>query len=499
MSLPACAQNQAEAKENHEQGRSTDLNGKEESSVTVHQTVLAGRLIHYTATAGNLIIRNTGQQPYGSIFYVAYTEDGANPSARPVTFIYNGGPGAASFWLHIGSVGPVRVVTNSPRITGAAPYQIVQNQYSLLDQSDLVFVDAPFTGYSRAIGNGTEKDFAGTDQDLQAFTKFITRYISIHGRWNSPKFLMGESYGTTRSAGLAVTLHAVGVELSGITLLSSILNYTPQNGDGTDQKFIDYIPSFAAVAFYHKRLPEVPANLGAFLLEAREFASTEYAEALFRGDSLSPAQSQEIAQKLHHFTGLPIPWLLQSRLRIGIFQFTRELMRDEGKIVGRNDGRFEGTDADDLEETPSYDVAQDAVTGAFTAAFHSYLESELKYHPSEDYVEANFPFFSHWDWHHQPVTDDRSGSQPLPVMMGDLAQTIRQNPKLKVLSASGYYDLSTPFFRTEQDIDHMLLTPELRGNIRLKYYESGHMVYLSEDALRMFRDDLRSFYIDAAK
>ena len=241
----------------------------ERSSVTAHQITLNGKQMHYTATAGTLLIRNEEDKPYGSIFYVAYTADGVDPQKRPLTFLYNGGPGSATLWLHMGSVGPMRVITDSPAATGSGPYQLVENQYSLLDQSDLVFIDAPLTGYSRAVGKATSKDFTGVDQDLHAFAKFIERYLSVNNRWNSPKFLFGESYGTTRSAGLSATLQEDGVALNGITLLSSVLNYNASVGAGLEVSYVNYLPSYAAIAFYHKKLPQMPPDMAAFVEEAR--------------------------------------------------------------------------------------------------------------------------------------------------------------------------------------------------------------------------------------
>jgi len=300
----------------------------ERTSVTSHTLTLNGKQIRYTATAGTMLIRNEEEKPYGSIFYVAYMADGEEAKTRPVTFLYNGGPGSASLWLHMGSVGPMRVITSSPQATGSGPYQVVPNQYSLLDQTDLVFIDAPLTGYSRAVGKATTKDFAGVDQDLHAFAKFIERYLTVNQRWNSPKFLFGESYGTTRSAGLSAVLQEDGVALNGITLLSTVLNYNASIGAGLEVSYVNYLPSYAAIAFYHKKLPQMPADMAAFVEEARVFARGEYAEALAEGDRLPPARADEIAAKLNHFTGLPVPYIKQAKLRINPTRFRRELLRD---------------------------------------------------------------------------------------------------------------------------------------------------------------------------
>ena len=473
----------------------------ERSSVTAHQITLDGKQIHYTATAGTLLIRNDDDKPYGSIFYVAYTLDGADPHTRPVTFLYNGGPGSASLWLHMGALGPVRVETSSPQATGSGPYQMVPNQYSLLDQSDLVFIDAPLTGYSRVVGKATPKDFAGVDQDLHAFAKFIERYMTVNQRWNSPKFLFGESYGTTRSAGLSSVLQEDGVALNGITLLSSVLNYNASIGAGLEVSYVNYLPSYAAIAFYHNKLPQQPPDMKAFVEEARVFARGEYAEALAEGDKLPPARVDEIAAKLNHFTGLPVSYIKEAKLRINPTRFRRELLRDEGDVMGRYDARFEGTEADNAGENPDYDPSDTGIAGAYVAAIHEYLGRELKYDSTDEYkLSANT--IGEWDWHHKPAGGGYGGAgraQLLPYVAGDLADTIRKNPKLQVLSANGWFDLATPFFETEYELNHMMLTPELQKNVHFTYYPAGHMVYLNVDALRQLRDDLRPFYAQAEK
>jgi carboxypeptidase C (cathepsin A) len=471
----------------------------ERTSVTSHTLTLNGKQIRYTATAGTMLIRNEEEKPYGSIFYVAYMADGEEAKTRPVTFLYNGGPGSASLWLHMGSVGPMRVITSSPQATGSGPYQVVPNQYSLLDQTDLVFIDAPLTGYSRAVGKATTKDFAGVDQDLHAFAKFIERYLTVNQRWNSPKFLFGESYGTTRSAGLSAVLQEDGVALNGITLLSTVLNYNASIGAGLEVSYVNYLPSYAAIAFYHKKLPQMPADMAAFVEEARVFARGEYAEALAEGDRLPPARADEIAAKLNHFTGLPVPYIKQAKLRINPTRFRRELLRDEGDVMGRYDARFEGTELDNAGENPDYDPSDTGIVGAYVSAIHNYLSRELKYDSTDEY-KLSAGTIGEWDWRHRPAgTGPGARPQLLPYVAGDLGDTIRKNPKLQVLSANGWFDLATPFFATEYELNHMMLTPELQKNVHFTYYPAGHMVYLNVDALRQLRDDLRPFYAQAEK
>ena len=471
----------------------------EKNSVTHHDITLNGQTIHYTATAGTLLIRDEEEKPYGSIFYIAYTQDGVDAKSRPVTFLYNGGPGAATLWLHMGSVGPVRVITSSPAATGAGPYQVVPNQYSLLDKTDLVFIDAPLTGYSRAVGKATPKDFAGVDQDLKAFDKFIERYLTVNQRWNSPKFLFGESYGTTRSAGLSAVLQEHGVSLNGIVLLSSILNYG-ELAPGMDTQYINNLPSYAAIAWYHNKLQNKPADLKAFLDEVRSFARGDYSEALAEGDQLPAAKLDAIAARVSQYTGLSAEYVKDAKLRVSPTRFRKELMRGEGDILGRYDARFEGTDVDDAGEYPGYDPSDTGITGAFVAAENDYLTGVLKYETIDEY-KPSANSIGEWDWKHRGAGAGRGfgGQQAMPYVAGDLADTIRKNPKLKVMSANGYFDLATPFFATEYDLSHMMLTPDLAKNVEFTYYPSGHMVYLNVDALKEFKHDLDNFYSSASK
>jgi len=497
-SLPAFAQDQRKPDDaqKHDEDKSAPI-PPEKNSVTQHDLSLNGRTIHYTATAGTLLIHNDEDKPYGSIFYVAYSEDGADPKSRPVTFLYNGGPGSATLWLHMGSVGPVRVVTASPAATGAPPYQIVPNQYSLLDKTDLVFIDAPLTGFSKAAGKGTDKDFRGVDQDLKAFDKFIERYVTVYQRWNSPKFLMGESYGTTRSAGLAGMLQESGVSLNGVILVSSILNYNVM-APGLDVDYVGNLPSYAAIAWYHNKIPNKPADIKAYLNEVRAFARGDYSEALAEGDLLPPEKLDAIAAKVAAYTGLSAQYVKEAKLRISATRFRKELLRDEGEILGRYDARFEGTDIDNAGENPGYDPSDTGIAGAFTAAFHDYLSRELKWETTDTYYvhsESNVP----WDQTHHPSGGGFNrgfGGQRMPDVAMDLADAMRKNPKLKVFSANGLFDLATPFFLTEYDLAHMMVTPEIAKNVEFGYYPAGHMIYLNVEALKELTHDLDGFYGD---
>lgn len=502
LTAPAFAQERRANAEPKEEASKDIPIPAETAAVTQHQETFGGRVIHYTATAGNLLISKEDhddlEKPYHSIFYIAYTEEGADANTRPVTFLYNGGPGSATIWLEMGSVGPMRVLTDSPDPTHNAPFKIVPNEYSLLDKTDLVFIDAPGTGFSHPVGKGTVKDVAGVDEDLRAFTLFIVRYLTVNHRWNSPKFLFGESYGTTRSAGLSATLNAAGVQLNGIVLLSSILNYNA-HAAGLDNGYITDFPSFAAIAWYHNKVPNKPADVMTFIRQAQEFAHGPYAEALWAGNALSEADTDKIANQMSHFIGLSPQYIKEANLRISASRFRKELLRDENKILGRYDARFEGTDAEEAGDTAPYDPSDTGISGAYIAAFHSYLQSDLKVTDTETYNNSGPGLNQNWDWNHRPAggSGPYGREQRMPYVAGDLGDTIRKNPHLKVFSANGIYDLATPFTATEWELSHMGTDAKMRSNISWGYYPAGHMVYLNVEALKSFRQDLGRFYDNA--
>jgi carboxypeptidase C (cathepsin A) len=472
----------------------------EKNVATHHELAISGKTLKYTATAGTLLIRDEEEKPYGSIFYVAYTLDGADPQSRPVSFLYNGGPGSATLWLHMGSFSPVRIVTDSPNPTAGPPFKLVPNEYSLLDKTDLIFIDAPLTGYSRAVGKATAKDFAGVDQDLHAFDRFIERYLNANQRWNSPKFLIGESYGTTRSAALVDMLANNGVQMNGVVLISSILNYNIRAG-GYDMLYISNLPSYAAAAWYFNKIPNKPANVADWVQQAREFASGAYAQALFQGHNLPAAQLDTVAKEVSRLTGLSVEYVKEANLRISPGRFRKEVLREDRRTLGRYDMRFEGVDLDAAGEAPSYDASDAGISGAFVAALHDYLGRELKYESTETYRPTAYDNLQ-WDWKHKPTSGGPGmgpgGEQPQPYVAADLGAALRKNPHLRVFSANGYFDLATPFFATEYDLSHMDLDPSLRGNVQFGYYPSGHMIYLNVEALHQLKDDLAAFIGKAA-
>lgn len=473
---------------------------KAETSVTHGIVKVDGETIRYTATAGTLILKNDAHKPIGSMFYVAYTKDGvADPATRPVTFLYNGGPGSSSLWLHMGSVGPVRVETADAGYTPPAPYKVVSNQYSMLGKTDLVFIDAMGTGFSKIIGKddggaGTGKDFYGVDEDAKAFAQFIYDYVSRNDRWNSPKFLMGESYGTTRSAALVDYLEEHdSMDFNGVILVSSILDFqTASFNPGNDEPYILYLPTYAATACYHK-VVQCPADLPGYLQQVREFATGPYAAALMAGDRLSSQDEAGVLGKLAQYTGLSQDYLKKARLRVSLFQFMAELQRSRDLVTGRLDSRFSGSASDQLAEWAFNDPQSDAISGAFVAALNQYVRDTLKFGQDMTYLPMSGKVNESWNWKHKHGFLDFGWPGYTNVAV-DLADAIRYNPHLKVQFENGYYDLATPFFATEYTVEHMGLPKNLRDNISLNYYDAGHMMYVHVPALKQLHDNLVRFY-----
>jgi carboxypeptidase C (cathepsin A) len=461
--------------------------------VTHHSARIGGRTIPYTATAGTIVLNDAKDQPAASVFYVAYTAEGAGPSARrPLTFAYNGGPGGSSALIQLGAFGPRTVVTADAATTPPAPYDIVDNTDSLLDVSDLVFVDAVGTGFSRVLGNGSPKDFYGVEQDGRAFEQFIRRYITRNDRWNSPKYLAGESYGTTRSAVLAKMLQTDGISLNGITLMSTVLDYaTLVARPGNDLPYWLFLPSEAAVAAYHHKLPNAPADLPAFLQSVRAFAQGPYLSALAKGAALAPTQRDAVAQELHADTGLPLDYLLRSGLRVDPNRFDKQLLNASGETIGRFDGRFHNFDLDPISDGADSDPSSDAVFGAFTAAFNRYIRAELKYGSDAPYQFLSSEVNRQWQW--QWHRSENGGVTAVNVA-SDLRDALTANPYLRVFSANGLYDLATPFFATEYSLAHLGLSPDLQPHITFGYYPAGHMIYLNPVAHAALKVDLARFY-----
>ena len=495
-------------------------------SMTEASVTVGGKVIAYRAVAGTITVAATDQQdallgmdgrrlpdtgekpldaekpeeapPTARMFYAAYFAKGAAAESRPVTFFYNGGPGSSTMWLHMGSFGPRRVITNDTEHGSGAPYRITNNAYSLLDATDLVFIDAPGTGFSRIMGKEKEKAFWGIDPDAHAFERFIRRFLTRHGRWNSPKYLFGESYGTPRSAVLSALLH--GVDLNGIVLLSAILSFDnsvdgPRWNPGVDQAYALALPTYAATAFYHHKLAAQPPALLPFLAEVEKFALTEYMAALLQGAQLPQSQKEAVAGKLHDYTGLPTAYLLKSDLRVNGGAFSKTLQDPEGTTTGRLDTRYQGPDLDPLSREAEYDPQSVAISSAYGTAINQYLREELKYGDNQTYkpgayMDGNFT----WDLrHHAPAGPPAQESEGGTNVMPDLAHAMKLNPKMKILLAGGYYDLATPFFEGIYEMHHLPMPQSLQSNIEYRYYEAGHMIYVNEGMLKQFHDDVAGF------
>jgi carboxypeptidase C (cathepsin A) len=474
---------------------------KEESFVTDHTIRISGQAIAYKATASTTLLKDEKGEPTALIYSTAYTKsDVKDFNQRPVAFIYNGGPGSSSIWLHMGAFGPRRVVNSNADFTPLAPYKLEDNANSLLDKADMVFIDPVGTGFSHAVGKAQNKDFWGVDQDVKMFAQFINIYTSRNNRWNSPKFLIGESYGTFRSVALGNYLQSHdGMYINGIVLISSVLNLgTISFNPGDDTPYILYLPSYAATAAYQKMLKEPPSDLNAFLVEARKFASTEYADALMKGSNISAGEKEDIAKKLSHFTGLGEDYLLKADLRVTLPQFNVELERSRGLTTGRYDSRYTMPTYDLLTEYAEDDPSYVAVRGAFTAAFNAYTREELKVTIERAYEVLSGEVGGNWDWkHHGPGS---SGYFPGSAdVAGDLIQALMTNPHLHVQVENGFYDMATPFFATEYTMDHLFLPGNLRSNIQLEYYDAGHMIYLHEEDLAKLKSNIGAFIDTSSK
>ena len=484
---------------------------KPEQQETKGSVTIGGHVINYDAYAGTLVVHTKGwddvpqntekdaKTPEASMFYVAYFKSDNQGAPRPLTFFYNGGPGSSTVWLHMGAFGPRRVVTADDTHTPAAPYSVVNNNYSPLDVSDLVFVDAPGTGFSRIAGKDREKAFYGVDPDAYAFADFITQFLGKYGRWNSPKYLFGESYGTTRSAVLSNILETErDVDFNGVMLLSEILNFDlsadgPEFNPGIDLPYQLALPTYAATAWYHHKLPDAHPELAPLLQEVEHFAMNDYAQALAAGTSLPLDQRDAIAAKLHAYTGLSVDYIKKANLRIDGGEFEKNLQDDADLTTGRLDTRFSGPTLDPLSKEAEYDPQSAAISSAYVSAFNDYVRKDLKYGENKIF-KPEIDVSKSWDFLHQPPTS----TVPLPQttnVMPDLATAMKYNPDLKVMLNAGYFDLATPFYEGVYELQHLQIPAKLENNIEFHFYQSGHMVYAHEAPLKELHDNVAAFIL----
>jgi len=485
----------ADAKTDKEKPKAPPVPPKAEQSVTQHSIKMGGKTLKYTATAGTLILRNEKDEPIARFGYVAYSKNGIkDTSRRPITFAYNGGPGSSSIWLHMGTLGPRRIVTADAKSTPPPPYKVVDNQSSIIDITDLVMIDPVGTGLSRPLGKAKNEDFWGVDKDIKSVSQFIVQYVNDNERWNSPKYLLGESYGTMRSAGVVDYLQTRnGMAFNGVILVSVFVDAkTAITVPGNDEAYRLFVPTYAAVAWYQKALAQRPENLEKFLDEVRAFCAGDYMLALQKGDKLQGKERAAIVARLSRYTGLSADYWDKANLRVSEGQFTKELLRQHGKTVGRLDSRFTGVSFNLLGEEANYDPQSAAISPAFTAAFMHYLHHDLKFGKGKTYNVSARGLFRKWEFKHK-MPGVNFPVPGLPNTGVDLAHAMGYNPNLEVLVLNGYFDLATPFFATEYTMDHLGLATELQDHVHMKYYPAGHMMYLHPPSLKQFKADVAEF------
>ncbi len=523
LTLAARAQDEKPGQRSASQTKSESVPADPPDSTTQGTVDVGGQHITYTAVAGIITVGATdaddaqlgpdgkpipGSQlalsapkdpadapPLAHMFYVAYFKTGTNAEDRPVTFFYNGGPGSSTMWLHLGSLGPRYVETGDTHLPGA-PYKLVDNPYCLLDTSDLVFIDMPGTGFGRMTGKDAGKAFWGLGQDAGAFARFIARFLTTYNRWNSPKFLFGESYGTTRSAVLANLLeNRKNIDLNGVMLLGEIFNFPIGIGvgggrPGMDLPFELALPTYAATAWFHKKLTPQPPDLAAFLQQVEDFAMGDYMHALAEGNAITDTEKQSVAEKIHAYTGLPVDYVLKANLRVNGGEFEKTFEDDQDMTTGRYDTRFLGPTIDPLSESAEYDPQSAAISSAYVSLINLYLRDDLKYGAGETYLPDALFDGVHWNW----TREGRGGYGAGGVnVSSDLADAMKTNPHLKVMVNDGYYDLATPFFAAQYEEQHLPIPPSLTKNIEYNWYESGHMAYVRDECRKQLHDRVAAF------
>ena len=463
--------------------------------VTKHTAKIGGRTLNYSVTTGFMPIKNAvSGDTEARIFYMAYTLDGvSDPKSRPLMFSFNGGPGSASVWLHLGALGPRRVKMLDDGLMPPPPYEMVDNDASWLDETDIVFIDPVGTGYSRAAKPELASKFFGVNGDIESVGEFIRLYLGRSERWSSPLFLVGESYGTTRAAGLSNHLFERGIGLNGIILISTVMNFQAiRFAENNDLPLVLIFPSYTATAWYHKRLPaELQRKpLKDVLKESEEFAANVYAPALMRIDRLSAAEKQSLLDRFSSLSGLSRTFVEQNNFRVDLGEFNKELLRDQRRTTGRLDSRFLGFDKDSAGDDVEFDPSMSAIRTPYTAAFNDYVRRDLNYKSDVEYYILGGGITSPWNWNTSNGYADTSQA---------LSSAMRKNPYMKVFVGCGFYDMATPYFAAEYSVSAMNLDPQLRQNFTFNYYEAGHMMYIEKNSLRKLKDDVSGFIRSALK
>ncbi len=480
--------------------KENDTLPKAEISTTMQSVNINGKTIYLTAKAGTFQVRDENNEPIALIGHTYYTRDSKNRNnRRPIVFAYNGGPGSSSFWLHMGVLGPKRIVVNDPESTPAAPYRLVNNNFSILDVADLVMIDPVGTGLSIPIGKAEFKDFWGVDQDIRSLALFITQFLIANNRMNSPKYLLGESYGTFRNAGLMNKLLGQGIAMNGVIMVSAVFDLrTLVFPPGDDMSYVVHFPTYAATAWYHDKIADKPEDVYAFLDDVRNFTENEYVPALYKGDQLSDSDKRAIAEKLANYTGTETDYWLKADLRVAASEFYAELLREEGEIVGRLDSRFTGINQDPLSQESSHDPQSSAISPAYIAGFLDYFYGDLRVNKETTYsITAGRRKGFKWDWEHEG--NKRWGTQAAINTGIDMAEAMSRDPNMKVLILNGIYDIATVFYGVEYSVNHLGLTKEIKDNIIMKYYEAGHMMYTHQPSLEQFKREVADFILNTSK
>ncbi len=478
--------------------KKTDIISSPEISTTVQKLNINGKVINLKTDAGTLEIRDNENKPIANFGFFSYVKENPEPN-RPIVFAYNGGPGSSSFWLHMGVLGPKRIVIKDPDFAKSAPYKLENNEYSLLDIADLVMIDPVGTGLSVAVGDSEFKDFWGVDQDINSISNFITQYLINYDRMNSPKFLLGESYGTFRNAGVMNNLLNHGIALNGVIMVSSVFDLrTLMFPPNDDLPYVVHFPTYAATAWYHNKVKNKNTNLELFIDEIRTFTREEYSPALFLGDQISNTKKKAIALKLEDYTGISHDLWEKANLKLTANEFFEEFMKNEGQIVGRLDSRYLGINMDLISPNDIYDPQSSAISPPYIAGFLNYLHHDLAVSTTNKYmITAGLRDGFKWDWTHR---GNQGWGTNTAINTGiDMADALNKNPNMKVLILNGYYDVATVFYGVEHSIDHLELTPEIKKNIIMKYYEAGHMMYIHQASIEKFKKDVSEFIVETLK